>query len=53
MQVNTQRKLCTSGLTIFNWDGTSNSGEQLKNGFYTFIIKNKQEKIKGKISLMQ
>ena len=52
-KVNTLRNLCTSGLTIFNWDGTSKTGDRLKTGLYPFIIKTEQEYIKGKISLIK
>ena len=50
-KINTQTKNCESGKTVFRWNGTSNSGEKLKTGFYAFTIRTDQRVIKGKISL--
>ena len=50
-KINTQTKNCESGKTIFRWNGTSNSGEKLKTGFYAFTIRTDQRVVKGKISL--
>ena len=50
-KINTQTKNCENGKTIFDWDGTSNSGEELEAGFYVFTIKTDQRILRGKISL--